>query len=134
MAMNHRSTVIGVFDTRAQGHQAVEELRHTGFADGNLTMVMHHEGKEVEVTDMDAAKAAQVSGESKAGEGAAIGAIAGGLGGGSLALAMGLIPGVGPVLSLGTLAAQLFGVGAAIGATGGGILGALIGADFPEEE
>lgn len=130
-----RSTIIGVFDTREQGHQAVEELYRSGFAHSDVTMVMHHHDKgTVEVSDMDAAKAAQVTGESKAGEGAAIGAVAGALGGGALVLAMGLIPGVGPVLSLGSLAVAVFGVGAAIGATGGGIVGALIGLDFPEEE
>jgi len=135
MVTKKRSTVIGVFDTREQGHQAVEELYRCGFAHGDVTMVMHHHDKgTVEVTDMDAAKAAQVTGESKAGEGAAIGAVAGGLGGGALALALGLIPGVGQVLSLGALAVAMFGVGAAIGATGGGIVGALIGLDFPEEE
>lgn len=134
MASKNRSTVIGVFDNRAQGHRAVEELHRAGFADSHVTMVMHHNDTTVDVTDMDAAKAAQVTGESKAGEGAAIGAVAGGLGGGVAALALGLIPGVGPVLSLGALAASIFGVGAAIGATGGGIIGGLIGADFPEEE
>ncbi len=134
MASKNCSTIVGVFDTRMQGHRAVEELRQAGFADSNVTMVMHRDDDTVDVTDMDAAKAAQVSGESKAGEGAAIGAAAGALGGGALALAMGLIPGVGPVFSLGTLAAQLFGVGAAIGATGGGIVGGLVGADFPEDE
>jgi hypothetical protein len=45
-----------------------------------------------------------------------------------------MIPGFGPVLALGALAAALFGVGAAIGAAGGGIVGALIGMDFPEPE
>lgn len=134
MTNNNCSTIVGVFNTRTQAHRAVEELRHAGFADSDITMVMHRDDNTVDVTDMDAAKAAQVSGESKAGEGAAIGAAAGGLGGGALALAMGLIPGVGPVFSIGTLAASLFGVGAAIGAAGGGIVGALIGADFPEEE
>ncbi len=130
-----RSAVVGVFNTREQGHQAVEELRRAGFSDHHITMVMHHnEDAKVEITDMDAAKAAQVSGESKAGEGALAGAIAGGIGGGALALAIGLIPGIGPVLSFGTLAASVFGIGAAIGATGGGIVGALIGLDFPEED
>jgi hypothetical protein len=99
-------------------------------------MVMHHRNDgTVEVTDLDAAKAAQVTGENKAGEGAAVGAIAGGLGGGAVALALGMIPGVGPVLSLGTtLAATMFGIGAAAGGATGGIVGALIGMDIPEEE
>jgi hypothetical protein len=135
MTTKKRSTVIGVFDTRAEGHRAVEDLYRAGFGHSDVTMVMHHDDKgTVEVTDMDAAKAAQVTGESKAGEGAALGVVAGALGGGAVALAMGLIPGVGPVLSLGSMAAALFGVGAAVGATGGGVVGALIGMDFPEEE
>ena len=146
MKSKNRSTVLGVFDTREQGHRAVEELRRAGFPDSHITMVMHHdEDRKVEITDMDAAKAAQVSGESKAGEGATIGAVAGGVGGGAwaaaIALIPGVIPGIGPVLSLGAMATSMFsigaavvGVGAAVGATGGGIVGGLIGADFPEDE
>lgn len=134
MRDTHRSTVIGVFETRGQGHRAVEELRRAGFADSHITMVMHRDDHTADVTDMDAAKAAQVTGEHKAGEGAAIGAAVGVVSGGALALALGFIPGIGPVLSMGTLAATVFGVGAAIGAAGGGIIGALIGADIPEEE
>src|SRR5262249_29762421 len=87
---------------------------------------------KVEVTDLDAAKAAQVSGESKAGEGAAVGAVAGGALLGAFGLAAALIPGVGPVLSVGTLAATIFGV--VSGAAGGGLVGALRGRDSPEEE
>lgn len=147
--MTHKmhSTILGVFNSSEQGHRAVEELRRAGFPDSHITMVMHHdEDRKMEITDMDAAKAAQVTGESKAGEGAAIGVVAGGLGGGGLATALalipGLIPGIGPVLSLGAMSATLFGigtaaaagVGAAVGATGGGIIGGLIGADFPEDE
>jgi hypothetical protein len=136
MTVTNRSAVIGVFDTREQGRRAVEELRRAGFSDNQITMVMHHrDDSTVEVTDMDAAKAAQVTGENKAGEGAAVGAIAGGLGGGAVALALGMIPGVGPVLSLGTtLAATMFGIGAAAGGATGGIVGALIGMDIPEDE
>ncbi len=103
-------------------------------------MVMHHDEKNtVEITDLDAAKAAQVTGENKSGEGAAIGAVAGGLGAGAVALALGTIPGVGPILSLGTGAAAgifgaMFGIGAVAGAATGGIVGALVGMDIPEEE
>jgi len=122
-----RSTVIGVFDTHPQAHQAVEELRRAGFHRDDIAVVMHRK-EGVEVTDVDAAKAAQVTGETKAEEGVAAGAIAGGLVGGL----MGLIPGVGAILSFGALAGSLFGIAA--GAVGGGIVGALVGMDFPEEE
>jgi hypothetical protein len=136
MAMRKPSAVIGVFDTREQGHRAVEELRREGFAEHQITLVAHHHPRpgEVDVTDMDAAKAAQVSGETRAEEGAVVGAVAGGLAGAAVALATGLIPGVGPALGLGWLAALVFGGGAAIGVVGGGIVGALVGLDFPEEE
>jgi len=136
MTVTNRSAVVGVFDTREQGQRAVEELHRAGFSDNEITMVMHHrKDGTVEVTDLDAAKAAQVTGENKAGEGAAVGAVAGGLGGGALALALGMIPGVGPVLTWGTaMAATMFGIGAAAGGATGGIVGALIGMDIPEEE
>src|SRR5919199_1494642 len=129
MASKTRSTVVGVFESRAQAERAMEELRRAGFREDQITLVMHHHDKStVEVTDLDAAKAAQVTGESKAEEGAAVGAALGAVAGGLMAL----IPGVGPVLSIGTLAGAIFGVVA--GGAGGGGVGALIGQDFPEEE
>ena len=129
MAEKKRSTVVGVFETRTQAEQALAELRSADFKDSQLTMVMHHNDQGIEVTDLDAAKAAQVSGESKAEEGAAVGAAVGAVAGGLL----GLLPGIGAILFWGpTLAATLFGLVA--GAAGGGISGALIGSDFPEPE
>jgi len=127
-----RSAVVGVFDTRAGALRAAEELRGAGFTGADVTTVMHRDlHGDVEVTDLDADKAAKVSGESKAGTGAAIGAVAGAAGGVALAVGTALIPGVGPVLSIGTLAATIF--GAAAGAGGGGLVGALVGEEFPEE-
>jgi hypothetical protein len=127
MATNHRSTVVGVFDNRAQAQLAVENLRQSGFADKQISMVMHRDVGP-EATDLDAAKAAQISGESKAGTGAAIGAAAGGVVGGALALATGAIPGIDPMVALATVT---FGVAA--GGAGGGVVGTLIGQDFPEK-
>jgi len=132
MAATQRATVVGVFETRAQGERALEDLRRAGFREDQIALVMHHKDKStVEVTDLDAAKAAQVSGQSKADEGAGAGAATGALVGGLMALPA-LIPGVGAILSVGTLAAALFGI--ATGAAGGGLVGALVGADVPEDE
>jgi hypothetical protein len=127
MSTNNRATVVGAFDDRAKAQLAVDNLRRSGFADNQIAMVMHRDVGP-EATDLDAAKAAQISGESKAGTGAAIGAAAGGIVGGAMGLAAGLIPGVGPIIAL---APTIFGVAA--GATGGGVVGTLIGLDFPEE-
>jgi uncharacterized protein (TIGR02271 family) len=63
-------------------------------------------------------------------------AVAGGAIGGLAGLLLGLgafaIPGVGPIIGAGPLAAAL--TGAAIGAAGGGLLGALVGWGIPETE
>src|SRR5437879_3479319 len=124
MAEKKRSTVVGVFETRTQAEQALAELRSADFKDSQLTMVMHHNDQGIEVTDLDAAKAAQVTGESKAEEGAAVGAAVGAVAGGLL----GLLPG-GAIIFWGpALATTLFGLVA--GAASGGIAGALIGSDF----
>jgi hypothetical protein len=132
-----RDTTIAVFDTRDSAHRAVEALHRAGFGNHQITMVMHHrEQEKLEVTDLDAAKAAQVSGETKEGEGAAIGAVAGGLLGGAIALAVVLIPGFGPALVAGGLvlpSALGIATGVVGGAVGGGLVGALVGLDFPEE-
>jgi hypothetical protein len=135
----HRSTQIGIFDTKDQAHAAVDELHRAGFDNGQITMVMHHPGQEREqLTDLDGAKAAQVTGEAKDGEGAAIGAVAGAVVGGAVAAAILSVPGLGPVL----LAGGLIGTGALAGlatgvvggALGGGLVGALVGLDIPEDE
>jgi hypothetical protein len=131
MSKSNRSMVVNVFDTRERANQAIEELRNAGFDTSQISMVMHHKGA-FDVTDLDSANAARVSGQSKAEEGAAVGAVTGGVLGGALAVASAFLPGVGMVLTVGTLAAAAF--GAAAGAAGGGVIGALIGLDFPEPE
>jgi hypothetical protein len=72
----------------------------------------------------------------KAPEGASIGAGAGGLAGGALGLLAGIgllaIPGVGPFIAAGPIMAALSGI--AVGAAAGGITGALIGMGIPELE
>ncbi len=135
----HRSTLIGIFDTKDSAQAAVEALHRAGFSNNQITMVMHHAGQEkTQATDLDAAKAAQVTGESKDGEGAALGAVAGAILGGAIAVGVLSVPGLGPVL----LAGGLIGTGALAGlatgvvggAIGGGFVGALVGLDIPEDE
>ncbi|WP_347342965.1 hypothetical protein [Paenibacillus woosongensis] len=72
----------------------------------------------------------------KAPEGVASGAAAGGLVGGLTGLLAGLgalaIPGIGPIVAAGPIAATL--TGAAVGAGAGGLVGGLIGLGIPETE
>ena len=73
---------------------------------------------------------------SDTGKGAAVGAATGGVRGGAAGLAVALmgltIPGIGPLLAAGPLAAALAGAG--IGAVAGGLLGGLTSVGVPEHE
>src|SRR5947209_3037377 len=124
MITTARNHVVAVFDNRPKLEQALHNLHGAGFRDDQIAVVMHHDTTTA-VTDLDAAKAAQVTGQSKAAEGVAAGVAAGAVVGGLLALVPAVIPGFGSVLTLGTLAGALFGVAA--GGAGGGVVGGLIG-------
>jgi uncharacterized membrane protein len=111
-------TIIGVFDNPAEARRAVETLR-----DGPLML------DDVSVISKASEAVADSTGDVSAGEGAAVGAVWGGL----VGLAALLIPGVGPFIAGGALFAAL--TGAVTGAVVGGISAALI--DFsgiPEHE
>jgi uncharacterized protein (TIGR02271 family) len=124
-----RSAVVGVFRDRSEAEKAVEELKRAGFRDDQIGFVTRRDdgtGTATTATDRDA------EGTDR-GTGAATGAVAGGVLGAIIgAGAALLIPGVGPVLAGGILAAALG--GAAIGAAAGGLIGALTGLGIPEEE
>ena len=121
-----RSPVVGVFDDRAQAEQAVEQLRRAGFRDDDIGFATRGE----EGTDRSGLDTGT---ENETGSHAATGAVAGGvLGGLAGAAAALLIPGIGPVVAGGILAATLG--GAAIGAAAGGLIGALTGMGVPEDE
>jgi len=128
MATNTRSSVVGVFEHRADAERAVELLHRAGFRDDQIGFAMK-DGQRLE-----GGRAIDDSGKGEVGEDAAKGAVGGGIVGGVLgALATGLIPGVGPVIAGGLLLGILGGV--AVGAATGGIFGALVGSmGLPEDE
>lgn len=130
-------TVVGLFDTRAMAEQAVQALVDSGITRDDISVVANNnvDGTldNVETTHGDSAAT-----------GAATGAVGGGVLGGTLGLLVGIgalaIPGIGPVIAAGPIAAALGAagttalVGAGIGAVSGGLLGALVGAGIPEED
>src|SRR5215468_3805706 len=71
-----------------------------------------------------------------AGKGAGVGAAVGGVGGLLTGLGLLAIPGVGPVVAAGWLAATAAGAvtGAVVGGAAGGLVGALTGAGVPERD
>src|SRR4051794_19104065 len=114
------NTILGIFDDPADARRAVETLR-----DGPLQL------RDVSIVSRatESSAASSSPDDVSAGQGAAIGAVWGGL----VGLTALLIPGVGPFVAFGALGAAL--TGAVTGAVVGGISAALI--DFsgiPEAE
>lgn len=119
----NRSTVVGVFEDPRQAERAVSELHRAGFTDDQVGLARRDGQPASGETDTGA----------HTGESVATGAVAGGVLGGLLGAAAALlIPGIGPVIAGGILAASLG--GAALGATAGGLLGALTSLGVPEED
>jgi uncharacterized membrane protein len=114
------NTILGIFDDPTTARRAVETLRAGSLKLDDVSIVSR-------ATESDAAT--DNTDDVSAGQGAAVGAVWGGL----VVLAALLIPGVGPFITFGALGAAL--TGAVTGAVVGGITAALV--DFsgiPEEE
>src|SRR5262249_26494816 len=114
------STILGIFDDPADARHALETLRTDPLQLEDISSVSRATESGAVVSNADDVSAA---------EGAAVGAVWGGL----VGLAALLIPGVGPFIAFGALGAAL--TGAVTGAVVGGITAALV--DFggiPEED
>ncbi len=121
--MAQTKTVIGVFGSEDKAERAIGELRKSGFADNEISIIGPDSRKHGDSNSHDGATMGHdVS--SGATWGAGIGA-----GAGLLATAGALaIPGFGPILAMGPLAATL------TAAAGGGIAGALVDWGIPESQ
>jgi len=106
--------ISGLFNSHEEAKAAVSALEDAGIPSGDITLV----GPEGHTA-------------SGAAEGAGIGAALGGVGGLLAGIGAFAIPGVGPVVGAGWLAATL--IGAAGGAAAGGIVGALTDAGIEEK-
>ena len=115
-------TVCKVYDSYGQARATVDALENAGVPDSDISIVAN-KYVSAEHADVD-----EVSGAAK---GAGIGGAVGG--GAGLLAGLGLlaIPGLGPVVAAGWLAATA--AGAAAGAATGGIVGALVDAGVNRE-
>ena len=125
-------TVIGLFDEFSQAEAAVRDLESAGVPQSSISIVANNANDEYTTWRDNYGKN---YGTPPAGQGANIGATAGGIGGILLGLGLLAIPGLGPLAAAGPLVAGLTGagVGAGVGAATGGLLGALTNLGVPEE-
>ncbi|WP_404927842.1 hypothetical protein [Mesorhizobium sp. ORM16] len=121
-------TITGLFDNYDDASDAVGELEATGVPRSDISIVANN------ATGWHEAEASE-AGEDAA-TGAGVGAVVGGAGGLLTGLGLMAIPGVGPVVAAGWLAATAFGAvgGAVVGGAAGGIIGAMTEAGVPEND
>lgn len=125
------ATVIGVFSKVQDAQEAIRQLEAAGFSKDEISLVANKESTGYEdLTENDRDELSSKTSDVVADAG--IGAAIGGFGGLLLSIAGVAIPGIGPVLAAGPIAAALTGAG--IGAAGGGLIGALTESGVPKED
>lgn len=119
------ATVVGVFDSHDRARAAIEALHDEGFSEDEVSVVAKdRQGSGEE--DQDGAM--DMIGGDNITDGAAWGSGIGALGGFLAGLGALAIPGLGPIVAAGPLAAALS------GAVAGGIAGGLIDLGIPDQE
>jgi rhodanese-related sulfurtransferase len=125
--MEKNQSVFGIYPSRDNVETAVTALKHAGFANSDVSILLPEN-----ITSEDFA----TEQSTKAPEGAAVGAGSGACIGGALGWLVGVgalaIPGIGPVIAAGPLVAALAGIG--IGGALGGFAGSLVGMGIPEAD
>ena len=121
------TSVFGMYRTRSEAENGVSALLDNQFRREDVSLLMP---ENVGTKDFTHQK------DTKAPEGTATGATAGGVIGGTLGLLAGIgalaIPGLGPFIAAGPIMAALAGLGS--GAVVGGAIGGLVGLGIPEYE
>lgn len=121
-------SIVAVYADHDRAENAIRRLHKEGFALDELSII----GRDIQVTEEPRGL---VSTADYVSAGARTGAFAGGLAGVALGAALLLVPGIGPVVVAGPLAAALLaGIeGALAGVALGALSGALIGLGVPRE-
>jgi hypothetical protein len=128
-------TIVALFDDYREAEGAIRELEATGIPSTEVNLIANNAGNrygDYPQYGVDrSAVADRTDTGSGAGAGAGIGAVVGGAAGLLAGIGALAIPGVGPVVAAGALAATLAGAG--VGAAVGGLVGALVEAGIPRE-
>lgn len=119
--------IVGVFASEQDATNAIQDLKSIGYSADDISVIGKNKHDLNDIHEETGTKAP---------EGMATGAATGGVLGGIAGLLAGLgalaIPGIGPILAAGPIAATL--TGAAVGAGTGGLVGGLVGLGIPEDE
>jgi uncharacterized protein (TIGR02271 family) len=121
-----RTTIVGVFADRGHAQQAINELKRAGFEDDQIGVTSRDSTSTTQGDADEGDSYAAEGGMTGLAAGAGIGALWG------LAVISNVLPGIGPAIAGGTLAALLS--SAAAGAAAAGLAGMLIGLGIPREE
>lgn len=132
-----RRTITALYDRYEDAARAVRALEMAGLSHGDISIVANnqgdrHSGHVSRPSDVDRVNKPEADALEGAGAGATIGTVLGG--GAGLLAGLGLlaIPGLGPVVAAGWLAATLTGAG--VGAAAGGLVGSLAGVGVSAED
>jgi uncharacterized protein (TIGR02271 family) len=123
-------TVIGLMDNIGEAQSVVKDLVASGIDRNDIGFMANQKHAVPESAQLNEGEGSRAA--SGALTGAGTGAALGGVAGLALALAPLAIPGIGPILAAGPIAAALTGAG--IGAVAGGLIGGLTNLGVPEEE
>ncbi|MCX6048136.1 MAG: hypothetical protein NT075_23805 [Chloroflexi bacterium] len=115
-------TITALFDDKGVARGAVNELIDGGFDPNQISLVAQSDGDQT-VTSANNLHTSATTETKAIVHDAGIGAIVGGAGGLILGLAALAIPGIGPIVAAGPIAAALAGLG--VGAATGGLVGAM---------
>lgn len=124
--------ISAVFDSHSEAEAAVRELRQAGVRDSALSVIARESEEGGDYGDVDTTEAKEK------GEGALKGALMGGGAGALLGIAALAIPGVGPLVAAGAIAASAVpgaaAIGAGVGAVAGGLTGLLKGHGVSDDD
>ncbi len=117
-------SVIGVFRSENRARDAISELKEQGFDEREISLIVKEKKAQGEDDDRGGGLTMQ---RQDLGEGIMTGGALGGIAGLLAGAGALLIPGIGPIIAAGPLAAFLTGV------VGGGLVGGLVDFGIPEE-
>ena len=127
-------TIVGSFDSFEEAQDVLRDLQQRGYSRDDISIIANNAGGQFG-SEGQLPRSAPAT-LSDTGAGSATGAAAGGVLGGAAGLVVGLmglaIPGIGPIVAAGPIAAALAGAG--VGAVAGGLIGGLTGVGVSEDD